>query len=438
MPIETKNRELLGKTFLAAKAVSKGWAVVLGPRSAFKTLLPNALPGFFSEISIPDKKLEKNILPFVKAGHTIGNICEEGIVYPDAKDYCNRKVGVDALRYTSIFFATGQRQLDDVQVHRDTSNVQMMKTGNVRFDLLRPGLRATYDNQAEKIVNELGRYILVNTNFSLVNPHPSYGDRLSFLIKSGTLSSQDQVDLWKEMSAYKKLVMRDFMLGLIDISKNFDIKIVIRPHPSEDHNFWKRWVEGKRNIVVFHHGDVNNWLVGADALIHEGCTTGIEGFLLDKPVIAYSQLSDSYHFKNIANELSSAASTKGELLEMIASIVGAKKLNDDSSRDEKIHKLKFYIENVDGDFAADKILDCLGSIDTPEYEDAQIERCLSYSGEFMSRPNNLKYLLKMQKFEGLDLSEIVAPMKLWFKRGYIDFIPNVSRLNNELFLITHN
>ena len=30
LPIETKARELLGKTFLAARAVERGWIVVMG------------------------------------------------------------------------------------------------------------------------------------------------------------------------------------------------------------------------------------------------------------------------------------------------------------------------------------------------------------------------------------------------------------------------
>jgi hypothetical protein len=32
LPVETKARELVGKTFLAARAVARGWIVVLGAR----------------------------------------------------------------------------------------------------------------------------------------------------------------------------------------------------------------------------------------------------------------------------------------------------------------------------------------------------------------------------------------------------------------------
>ena len=34
-------------------------------------------------------------------------------------------------------------------------------------------------------------------------------------------------------------------------------------------------------------GDANVWMLAAEAVLHPGCTTGVEGLLLDRPVYSY-------------------------------------------------------------------------------------------------------------------------------------------------------
>ena len=54
IPIETKDRELLGKLLLAAAVAGKGWFVFFGHQAALRKVAPNFLPGIFSQISIPE------------------------------------------------------------------------------------------------------------------------------------------------------------------------------------------------------------------------------------------------------------------------------------------------------------------------------------------------------------------------------------------------
>ncbi len=48
LPIETKARELLGKTLLAAKAVERGWVVFLGQDRAIREQMSLGVPGLRS------------------------------------------------------------------------------------------------------------------------------------------------------------------------------------------------------------------------------------------------------------------------------------------------------------------------------------------------------------------------------------------------------
>ena len=56
LPIETKCRELLGKTLLAARAVDRGWRVFLGGIGMHEYIADGLPPGLVIENNIPDTK----------------------------------------------------------------------------------------------------------------------------------------------------------------------------------------------------------------------------------------------------------------------------------------------------------------------------------------------------------------------------------------------
>ena len=56
LPIETKYRELLGKTLLAARAVDRGWRVFLGGIEMHEYIADGLPPGLVIENNIPDTK----------------------------------------------------------------------------------------------------------------------------------------------------------------------------------------------------------------------------------------------------------------------------------------------------------------------------------------------------------------------------------------------
>ena len=66
--------------------------------------------------------------------------------------------------------------------------------------------------------------------------------------------------------------------------------IIVRPHPMEDFTSYERAFSSYPNIHVVHEGNIIKWLLAADIIIHNGCTSGIEGFLLEKPIISYLPL----------------------------------------------------------------------------------------------------------------------------------------------------
>src|SRR5690606_6089812 len=65
-----------------------------------------------------------------------------------------------------------------------------------------------------------------------------------------------------------------------------DARIVVRPHPAENHGAWQQAATGHANVKVIYRGSVLPWIAASACVVHSNCTTGLEAFLLDVPAIA--------------------------------------------------------------------------------------------------------------------------------------------------------
>ena len=72
------------------------------------------VPGLVIENNIPDSKATR-LSRLKRRGYRIADLCEESIIYPDAEDYCARKVGPRSLRAVDVILATGTRSERDHQ-----------------------------------------------------------------------------------------------------------------------------------------------------------------------------------------------------------------------------------------------------------------------------------------------------------------------------------
>lgn len=448
LPVETKSREFLAKLLLSVKAVEKGWIVFLGYSNTMKAVMHRFLPGVHVFASIPDHKYEKHLLPYSKLGHKMINICEESVQYVDGKDYCDRKVGIRALGLTSKFLAVGQRQANHVKEYRSVTEDQLVITGNPRFDLLRPGFRNIYLDDAERIKNRYGRFVLVNTNFAKCNPHPYYGDRLSVLKNKNYISSAEQEKIWKGLTDYKTGLMREFMEFIPELTAKFDCKVIVRPHPSENHDVWKRWTKNHNNVFMAHEGSANEWMLAAEAVIHNGCTTGVEAFLLERPVIAYVPDPDNTFSKDIVNDVSFQVHNKQQILDVVAKVLHAGRLDNAQERREKINKLKNVIENVDGPLACDLIVEEIGKLDVPDYSRKTLRGHFDLSDSFifgtkmllrkirhLLTGKKIKINLNQQKYPGISPGDMEHPLAVWKRENVISAVPAIQKMNENIFYL---
>jgi surface carbohydrate biosynthesis protein len=442
LPVETQARELLGKIFLAARAVERGWIVVLGDKSVMRSFMRERVPGTYCEISIPDKKASR-LEEIHKAGHRIVNLCEESILYTDGHDYCARKIGAEAFRWTDRLLLPGERNASDIESHYPDFAHKLAITGNPRFDVLAPGLRRVYEERADAIRRRFGQFLLVNTNFGRANPQKVGEDAVEKLVARGFLQEGSEADFIRRQMQFKRRQMRGLQTLLEDLSRSGAVeKIILRPHPVENHDLWREWAK-PLNIDLRYEGSANEWILAAQAVLHPGCTTGVEGLLLDRPVFSYVPDPES-EFINQPDRVSQWVSNAGELVDGLNRF-GA--LGQESLRNAlalQREQLRCYVANIDPPLAADRILDELDSLDTPTARADQIivwpsapRRFLTGMRGLLHRfgPGAIDVQRKRQKFPGASESEIRAPLACWVEAGALLQVPQIARYNDRLWVL---
>jgi surface carbohydrate biosynthesis protein len=370
LPIEIKARELHGKSFLAARAIERGWIVVTGEQSEVHRFMRRSPPGAYIEISIPPPKAAR-LEKLYKSGHRIANLCEESLNYVRPQDYCDRKLGAAALPWVDRLLVLGAVNADHIRQCRADVSEKIAVVGNPRFDTLTPGLRAIYDRKTELIRKQFGRFLLVNTNFGRSNPQRRDSDIVASLKRRGMLADQQHEDFIVRQVDYRRRQMAGLqrMLEKLQSSRVVD-RIVIRPHPVENHDVWREWA-APLGIDVAYDGTANEWMLAAEAVLHPGCTTGIEGLLLDRSVYSFVPEPNS-EFLNPSDSVSEHVADPADLIESLRELHAMTTEQRTRKLTEQQSKLARYVSNVKPPFAADRILDVLETFDLPRVGNASL------------------------------------------------------------------
>ncbi|MBS4033659.1 MAG: hypothetical protein KGZ85_04270, partial [Ignavibacterium sp.] len=237
----------------------------------------------------------------------------------------------------------------------------------------------------------------------------------------GKIKNQEQEILWNRYIDFHKNLYAYFQNMLENLSKRFnEHKIILRPHPSENHAPWIEIAKRLNNVEVIFEGNVSEWLLAADVMIHNNCTTGVESFLLGKPAISYQPIYDSLIEHELPSELSYKVNTEQELFNLVERVI-----NNEVEHKHYIQKrelfAKEYIANVDEKLASENILEYLNEIDlkdssahfpVKENITIKITNLLKDIKMTLKSPSRVaKYFVKhdaydFQKFPGLSIAEM--------------------------------
>jgi len=421
IPIETKIRELYGKSLLAACAAEAGMQVILGDQRVISHSLHQLPRGLYVDKSISRTKIG-HFRRLRRMGSSVVAWCEEGLAYRDKSAYQFERVDPQSMAEVDAFFAWGESQSQDVLEKLPEATGKMHVFGNPRFDFLNASMRSVFDDDVRKITSTYGRYVLVNTNFSRYNRFRGRDDVVDVLRARGILSSDEQKPYYQSVVEHLGEVFGYFAEAVPQLAARFpDTTFVVRPHPSENHDRWRSELAGHRNVVVNAEGNAIPWMLGAQAVIHNACTTGVESFLLDRPTIAYVPVV--HETFNRLNYLPNAISRIARDLDALTEAVRCALAQDqpfDEAVAEKRKLVSEYVANASGQSAAERIVGILATLNgqpKPSLWREKSARMLSLArfnaarARRALRPNEAMRAYLDQKFPSLTLGELQDVMQ---------------------------
>ena len=367
IPVENQVRELDPKLLLACIAAKNGFSSVIGSRRE----LEFRIDSFPRSIYLAKSMTRRSLIFFRMArkfGHDIVTWDEEALVHLPPKTYYSRRLHPEAIKHVAHLFAWGEdscelwRQYPDLPVGLPIHN-----TGNPRSDMLRPEMHAFYEEEVQALRSKYGDFVLVNTNFNHVNafgpdmnlfkPANKPGQIPKFGRAARGMSREYAQGLWD----HKHAVFKTFQQFIPKLDAAFpDLNIIIRPHPTERHDVYNDIAARCSRVHVTNEGNVVPWILATKAVLHNGCTTGLEAFVMGVPAISYREsVNEDYDngFYRLPNAVShqcfSFEQVQDTLQRICAGQLGA------ADGDECQAMVDRYLTPQDGPLASESIVEVL-------------------------------------------------------------------------------
>jgi len=353
LPIEIKTREFDAKLLLALQIANDGNKAIVCTRG-YCNDLRNKPNGVVLAKSIAGFELD-TIIKHKEHGNMYTSLDIEGILNISYKDQSFR-FSQDTINQVDKVFINGINELERIRKNDfliEESKISI--TGAPQFDFYKKPLSNVFKDKSDLYKSKYGKYILVLSRFGESNNKYKNDEQSWEEFYNETLDlnmSKELINLYDNFEKYSTKIFKNFLSMIPYLAKEFsEYRIIIRPHPNEKLNTWEDVTNKLDNVKVVFEGAVGPWIQGSDFVIHNGCTTAIESYLLEKPIISYMPYTSKKYDLHIANKTGKQCSSIEEVVSSGKDILNGKykKQNIDD-------ELKKYIYNID--LNAYEILSC--------------------------------------------------------------------------------
>ena len=359
IPIEVKVREFISQIFLASKLINLGYRVYLGTREQIFNLLEikkNKGGIFFYKGGVPLKYVDvvnnktdvhvvfdQELLP----GHT-------GYKYYERIIDC---FSIKGEKYVDFYLAVNRQIYNVAKKVLNKIRGKVFLTGSPRIDLWKKKYHYLHNDEKNKIYNKYGDFYLFNSDFGWITEDSierfkwAWDNVLKKEEWSGNFKKNNYVtESIKLIPIFYKEFL-DTVIFLKELAKKKKIKIIIRPHPSEDKYAWKHHFRKIKNVYVEDPiNDVTPWILACKGLLHRGCSTSLQSLIIGKPTYFIdlgSEYKKNYEIKKYSYNFSL------KIFQKSGNIIFQKKISS------KIFKKKKYFLNYLG---IDKKVDSVDKI----------------------------------------------------------------------------
>lgn len=322
IPIEVQVRELLGRLLVGAIAAERGFKVLIGHDRTIRRLARFLPKGILFDKSL-GMEGDKKVRNYHRFGYTICALDEESTGFLSNPElYLSLRLSDDTLTKSHRWFCHSDRLRNQVEQFYPDHVEKFVTTGLPRTDVWRSNNLVMFNPEVERLKAEHGNYILFCSNFGTII-HARKG---AFLDRQYNRMGKVK----PEMLNYRERIEHEGAQNLAAFIEMFpklnewypDHKLIIRPHPSEDRQFWIDVAQGLENAEIHDSGIATPWILASQMLVHHGCTTGIEAELMGKPHVMYAPIPDVHHdtpimesFAPIAKDIDTFENVLGDILQ---------------------------------------------------------------------------------------------------------------------------
>lgn len=297
-PIETIVRELDYRLVLAARLARPGVNILLGNHTDIYQLglrMRGAVYLGKHILNLNPSSITDRYDAMKKQGHRVVFLHEEGAIFHGDRAAWEkgliRKFDPRWMRPEDTICAWGEAQAEVYRRLAPDRTGSIRTTGHPRFDLCKDRYRPVYAAEADSLRDEFGKFLLVNTNFTLSNSIQGW----DWCIARDSIDASNSTARTRALDYFGYDLRRvTYYIQLISrLSDAFPGRqIVLRPHPSERVDIYERLLKHVPRVHIRKAGSLVAWLNAAEVLIHTDCTTALEAYAARLPIIHYRHEDD--------------------------------------------------------------------------------------------------------------------------------------------------
>ena len=378
LPIEIEKRELDYKLFLASMIVNRDNKVYIGQHNYLYDLAKNMRNGIYVGKNLfsidrdgtwfSDKyfKLNENKIKLV-------HLDEEGGIMPGSKtmwnEWLTKRIDLHSIKNNDYICTWGDFQKNFYRENTMLNEKHILTTGHPRLDLPTKKYNKYYSKEVGEIEAKYGEFVLINSTFTRANNCLGIEDTFSPRMRyeaNDKIKSKIAISRW----AYAAKTQAEYMNALFQLSMSHpNTNFIFRPHPSESHVIYNAIFKKSKNVHIEGNGSVIPWLLACKLLVHDGCTTAVEGFVAGTNIINYQPFYLEELDYIMVNGIGKRCTTKDDLYTTVNNVLkGELSLNSLSSCAEDtlsvLHNLKNNREIDSLEMCSDLILRCQNEIDS--------------------------------------------------------------------------
>jgi surface carbohydrate biosynthesis protein len=306
--VETKKRELLSRALLAAALADRGCHAVVGSRTTAA-----ALGRVMTGATVVRKSISPNeaevIRGLTNAGHKCVAMDEEGLLVDGLDRFADLRHSRDTVRATEMILAWGPMQAKFLGNYFGCPE-KFRSAGNPRVVLWSNRYFGYFDEAVREIQARHGEFTLIASNFAF---HTNRVLCEKMLAGTGYLDSERNRALHVEHVARVDFIFERFVDLARTLSERGE-KVVFRPHPSDNAEYVRQRLADCANVEVIGTGEVAPWILAARNLVHNCCTTAVEGAFMGTRVVSYCPSGVAQYELDAVNRLGVIVETNEDAL----------------------------------------------------------------------------------------------------------------------------